>query len=282
MPRPRLFARALAGHLARLAGAGAAGAIALLASAGCVADSGDEAFVIRNNLAAGDTSCAFTPQLTAASTSRGTLNTRSPDPYLLAPLIESRITAATGQESLRTVSLMGAKIDLAVGPITVVDGQGNTTFSCAVEGATPCFDAAASADLAAGGITRFRSLFSAPLAPNMGLTAATFDLVPTTLVREIQRKVGALAADAHLRAQVVATARVYGQLNGSEVESPPFVFPVTVCNDCVVNILPTSCAQTPKSFVARKGNPCNPYQDGVLDCCQEGTSLICPAVGTAP
>ena len=276
MPRPRrlAFARALAGSLAWLAGAGA--------GAGCVADSGDEAFVIRNNLAVGDTSCAFTPQLTAASTSRGTLNTRSPDPYLLAPLIESRVTAATGQESLRTVSLMGAKIDLAVGPITVVDGQGTTTFSCAAAGATPCFSAAESADLAAGGITRFRSLFSAPLAPNMGLTAATFDLVPTTLVREIQRKVGTLAADAHLRAQVVATARVYGQLNGGEVESPAYVFPVTVCNDCVINILPTSCSLTPKTFTARKGNPCNPYQDGVLDCCQEGTSLVCPAVGTMP
>ena len=249
---------------------------------GCVADGGDEAFVVRNNLAPADTSCTFAPQTTAASVSRGTINTRSPDPYLLAPLLESRITAATGQESVRTVSLMGARIDLAIGPITVVDAQGDTTFSCAAEGGTPCFEAAALGDLAASGVTKFRSLFSAPLAPNMGLSTAAFDLVPTAAIREIVRKVGTIPEGAHLRAQIVATARVYGQLGGNEVESPPYVYPVTVCNDCVVNILPTSCAETPKSFAARKGNSCNPYQDGTLDCCRDGTALVCPAVGTMP
>jgi hypothetical protein len=252
-----------------------------LALAGCVADGGDEGLVIRNNLAPSGDSCELQPDLTAAFVSRGTLSTRSPDAYLLAPLIESRITAAMGQESARTVSLMGARIDLAIGPITVEDAQGNPTFSCAAEGASACFDDAERAQLAEAGVTRFRSLFSAPLPPNGGLTAAAFDLVPTAAVREIQRKAGPLAEGARLRAQVVATAAVYGQLGGSEVRGLPYVYPVTVCSDCVVSI-GKPCSETPTSFVPRTGNPCNPYQDGVLDCCTEGASLVCPAVGTMP
>jgi hypothetical protein len=55
---------------------------------------------------------------------------------------------------------------------------------------------------------------------------------------------------------------------------------VAVCNDCVVNVV-GSCVLTPKAFVPRRGNPCNPYQDGALDCCtNESGGLVCPAVGS--
>ena len=202
-------------------------------------------------------------------------------PYLLTPLIESRITADLGQESARTVSLKGAKVDLAIGPITVEDAQGALVFSCAAEGADACFGDAEVAALAAAGTTKFRSLFSAPLAPNGGLTSASFDLVPTAAIREIQRKAGALGAGARLHAQVVATATLYGDLNGGEVDGLPFDYPVTVCNDCVVNVV-GACVATPKTFQPRTGNPCNLFQDGVVDCCTNGADLVCPAVGTMP
>jgi hypothetical protein len=187
-----------------------------------------------------------------------------------------------GQESMRTVALMGAKIDLVVGPITVEDPLGNLTFSCAAEGASACFTEAERTALAMSAVTKFRSLFSAPLAPNGGLSTATFDLIPTAAVREIQRKAGTVPAGARLHAQVVATATIYGQLGGGEVESLPFVYPVTVCNDCVVNV-GKACAETPASFMPRPGNPCNPFQDGVVDCCTDAAgALVCPAVGTMP
>jgi len=254
----------------------------VLALAGCVADGGDEGLVVRNNLAPDGTSCELSPETDAPFLSRGTIHVRSPNPYLLSPLIESRITAVMGQESARTVSLMGARIDLAIGPITAEDAQGNTTFSCtAPDGANPCFGGAELTALADAAITKFRSLFSAPLPPNNGLTAATFDLIPTQALREIERKAGTLAAGARLRAQVVATATVYGRLGGGEVQSLPFVYPVTVCNDCVVNP-GKECSLTPASFVPRPGNPCNLYQDGIVDCCTEGATLVCPAVGTMP
>lgn len=251
-----------------------------LAAAGC-ADTGDEGFVIRNNLASSGMTCSLSASAAAPFQPRGQLSASSPVPYLLTPLIESRITAAVGQESSRTVSLKGAKIDLAIGPITVEDAQGGLLFSCAAEGAGACFSESEVAALADAGTTKFRSLFAAPLAPNKGLTSAAFDLVPTASIREIQRKAGAGGASGRLHAQVVATATVYGDLNGSEVEGLPFDYPVTVCNDCVVNVVGT-CAATPKTFMPRAGNPCNPFQDGLVDCCTNGADLICPAVGTMP
>jgi hypothetical protein len=257
-----------------------------LALAGC-ADTGDEGFVIRNNLAPDDTGCSFTPSIMTPFVSRGTLSTRSPKPYLLAPLIESRITAVMGQESARTVSLMGAKIDLAIGPITVEDARGDVTFSCAAEGGNQCFGEAERTMLAEAGITKFRALFAAPLAPNSGLSTAVFDLIPTAAVREIERKVGAIPDGGRLQAQVVATAAVYGQLGGREIDGLPYAYPVTVCAasslgpDCVVNVV-GACSTKPATFMPRTGNPCNPFQDDVLDCCTEGTELVCPAVGTMP
>ncbi|HWU90471.1 MAG TPA: hypothetical protein VN253_24570 [Kofleriaceae bacterium] len=247
------------------------------AAAGC-AGTGDEGLVIRNNLAPSGTSCSITASRSAPFQARGSLSTSSPVPYVLTPLIESRITAPAGQENSRTVSLMGARIDLELGPITVEDAQGGLVFSCAAEGASACFGDAERAALADAGTTKFRSLFSAPLAPNGGLSSASFDLVPTAAIREILRKAGTVPAGARLHAQVVATATVYGNLNGSEVEGPPYVYPVTVCNDCVVNVV-GACATTPATFMARPGNPCNPYQDGVVDCCSNGGALVCPAVG---
>ncbi len=258
----------------------------VLALAGCAA-TGDEGFVIRNNVAPAQDACTFMPSTSAPFVPRGTLSARASSAYLLAPLIESRITAVMGQESVRTVSLMGAKIDLAIGPMTVEDATGRVTFSCAAEGANQCFDDTERTALAGAGVTKFRSLFSAPLAPNGGLSTAAFDLIPTAAVREIERKVGTIPDGGRLQAQVVATATVYGQLGGSEVEGLPYVYPVTVCGggaggaDCVVNLV-GACASTPASFDPRPGNPCNPFQDGVVDCCTNGAALVCPAVGTAP
>ena len=254
--------------------------LVLVPIGGC-ADTGDEGFVVRNNLAPEEEACSFIASITSPFISRGTLSTRSTSAYLLTPLIESRITAAMGQENIRTVALQGAKVDLAIGPITVPDAQGAVTFSCAAEGANQCFSEAERTALASSGTTKFRQPFSAPLPPNGGLSSAVFDLVPTLVVNEIGRKVGAIPAGGRMNALVLATATVYGQLGGDEVDGLPFVYPVTVCNDCVVNVV-GQCSELKTTFVPRPGNPCNSFQDGTLDCCSNAAGLVCPAVGTMP
>jgi hypothetical protein len=250
--------------------------------AGCVADTGDEGFVVRNNLAPDEEKCSFVAATSSPALSRGTLHTRSSSAYLLTPLIESRLTAAMGQEQLRTVSLQGAKVDLAIGPITVEDALGAITFSCAAEGDRACFSETERDKLADDGLTKFRQPFSAPLPPNGGLSSAVFDLVPTTVVSEIKRKVGAVPVGGRMNALVLATATVYGQLGGSEVNGLPFMYPVTVCDDCIVNNL-GPCGEVSVTFEPRTGNPCNAYQDGVIDCCTNAAGgAVCPAVGTKP
>lgn len=235
--------------------------VPLAASVGCVAETGGEAMVIRQNLAPGDSGCTFMPSPTAPFYSRGAIDLLSPVPYAMTPLIESRITAVMGQESQQTIALRGARVDLELGPISFeVNGAVQTNETTE--------------------IVKFRSLFSAPLAPNGGFSTAHFDVLPTTALATIRGKLPAGAI--HVHAQAVATVVVYGDLGGDEVEGVPFVYPVTVCDDCVVNVLSATCP-LPMGTTVRTGNVCNPFQDGVVDCCGAGAGLRCPAtVSTTP
>jgi hypothetical protein len=231
----------------------------------CVADSGGEAMQIRQNLAPAEGGCSFDPMASSAFLARGTITLDSKQPYLMAPLIESRITAVMGQESQRTVALRGARVDLELSTISVENGGQVQVLE---------FSDAENETLRASGATKFRSLFSAPLAPNGALTTGTFDGVSLPALAAIRSKVQGMSGAIH--AQVLATVVVYGDLGGEEVESVPFVYPVTVCNDCIKMVLGT--CKLPMGTTVRPGNACNLNQDGVVDCClQEATGeLQCP------
>jgi hypothetical protein len=52
---------------------------------------------------------------------------------------------------------------------------------------------------------------------------------------------------------------------------------VTVCSDCIINDLGACGTKAAQNL----GDPCNPYQDGIVDCCDTaGGGLICPAPAT--
>ncbi len=236
-------------------------ALVLASLVGCAADTGDESFIIRSNLAVPEGDCILAPALEAVSQSRGQIFLDSPTPYLLHPMLESRIVAAEGKESLRTVFLKGANVDLIIGPIETIDAAGNVTLDPVEE------------------TVKFQSLFSAALPPNGGLVAAEFDLVPLSALASIRQRVGANPGRVH--AQVRATATVFGDFYGDQIEGAPFQFPVTVCNDCIVsrvlvNNVPAQCP-LPMTAAPRAGNACNPFQDGLVDCCETNGQLVCPA-----
>jgi len=233
---------------------------------GCVAASGDESFIVRSNLApAVGAACEFTPSVDAPSIARGQLFLDSPTPYVFNPLLESRITAAQGKESLRTIIVTGANVDLQIGPTERIDAAGNVTIDDTVATAS------------------FKSLFTTPLPPNGGLATGQFDLVPLSAVSELRAHLGAIGSGEHVHSQVIATATILGDYYGDEIESSPFQFPVTLCNDCVVNDL-GDCATLQMSTTVRPGNACNVFQDGIVDCCEDLTNntFICPAIGGAP
>jgi hypothetical protein len=241
--------------------------ISLALLGGCIAAEGDESFIIRSNLAAEGGTCVFQPSLDASFLARGQLFLDSPIPYLINPMLESRIVAAQGKESLRTILLEGANITLNIGPIERIGADGSVSLDETVETA------------------QFQSLFSAPLPPNGGLASAQFDLVPLSVVAGIRARAGAPGLD-RIHAQVTASMVVFGDYYGERLESNPFQYPVTVCNDCVVaNRFADGTFPTCDTFTAtaRQGNPCNVFQDGVVDCCDAGNGLIqCPAIATGP
>ena len=247
--------------------------ILLCLAGGCAADEYGS-FVILSNQAPTDPSvCAFIADESALFITRGQLSMFSTSSYVLNPLFASRLKSEAGKELQRTVALHGARIDLTVGPIEVIEnGQGS------VIDIDPT-DPELGANVA--GITKFETLFSAALPPNGGLSNASFDLVPRRVVDAIIARAQPSATRV-VHAQVVGAVEAFGDLQGSEIIGDPFQYPVTICNDCVVSDL-GACAALDPGVVARVGNPCNPFQDGIVDCCENATGgLTCPAMSTMP
>jgi len=243
----------------------------LLCVVGCAADEYGSFVILNNQSPSSGELCEFTADENNAFITRGQLAIESPSAYLLNPLFASRIKADMGKELQRTVALHGARVDLKVGPIQILENNVTTTIE--IDEADPELGAGV------GGVTKFESLFSAALPPN-GLSAATFDLVPRTVIDAVIARAQPSETRA-VHAQVVGTVVAFGDLQGSEIIGDPFQYPVTICNDCIVNIL-GDCINIPQGEIGRGGNPCNPFQDGIVDCCQGTTGLVCPSVGTMP
>lgn len=224
----------------------------------CAVDAGDESFIVRDNLAPAESACTFTAELGSATVSRGIISTQSPTPYLFNPLLESRVVAAEGKESLRTILVKGAHIDLTVGPTEVVDAAGGVTLDSTTR------------------TYQFDSLTSAALPPNGGLATAQFDAVSLQAIADVR----AAAGGNRVHAQAVVKAVVFGDFYGEELDSNSFQYPVTICNDCVIGTTFGDCATIPAGVMVRAGNPCSPFQDGVVDCCIDkanNNALVCPA-----
>jgi hypothetical protein len=235
----------------------------LLFAAGCVAPNGDESFVIRNNLAPqGDGTCSFTADTGAAVLSRGFIDTASSLPYQLHPLFESRINAPEGRESLRTIQVTGAEVTLEIGPIEIIEvDEFGDVVNVTVD---DFFDNS----------TEFTSLFSTSLGPNQGLSTATVDIVPLSAIALIRNRVG---PDVFFNAQTVAVVNPFGEYYGEEIDGTEYRYPVTVCNSCARQIVGDCEQPDPGATMLAFSNGCNPFQDGVIECCRDTVNggLLC-------
>jgi hypothetical protein len=76
---------------------------------------------------------------------------------------------------------------------------------------------------------------------------------------------------------VTAEVVVFGDLNGGDVESVPFFYPVDVCDGCL-KIDRGPCSGLPDDFEPEQGGECNPLQDAAADCCTDADGDdVCPA-----
>ena len=239
-------------------------ALFVAALGGCVADNGDEGILIVSNTSAPAAACTFTGSPTQQFNPHGSFSVFSTEGYSLFPLMKSRITSTPAMMDARTILVEGARVTLTFPDESV-------------------FTAAQQTDLRNRGIMKFSSLFSAPLAPG-GTANGIFDIITPALLDELvaAKGVGILAANApSFRAEVVATVVVYGDLAGEETTSQEFQYPVTICNDCIANVV--GMCPLPMGTVVSTGNACNQYQDGNVTCCRQGADVICPAiVSTTP
>ncbi|MFN0248254.1 MAG: hypothetical protein ACKV2T_15285 [Kofleriaceae bacterium] len=216
---------------------------------GCLAadGAGDEAIYIAKAVAASGESCSFSSSPDSPFIGHGLITAFSPAPYLIHPQLRSKVSDSAGAD--KTIQIHGARISLD-------------------------FQDDAIDDLVDSRHKKFQSLFSAPLAPNEGsATDTSFTLVPEGALEAIAATIG---TGEDFETEVVGKIVVYGDLAGDEVTSQEFRFPVTICSNCVT--VNRGTCPLPAGTTVRAGNACNPFQDGVVDCCSLPEGILCPAV----
>ncbi len=227
--------------------------VAVGLGAGCVDDAGDGALrIIRNQAIEEGEACAISPSLTNPSLSGGTIEASSPYGYLLTPVIQNFATSQGGKYTQQRMAFLeGARVD-----VSFPDPE--------------LFTAAELAALAEDDLLKYSSPFSATIGPDSGTAGVGFEVLPPALLARILPK---LATAVGNRTQVHLRIKVFGQMGGGEVESESYFYPVRVCDGCVIASTFT-CGAT--GVTVREGNPCNPYQDGLVDCCVAAGQVYCP------
>ena len=223
-----------------------------LGLAACASDTGDESMFLSKNVAPGD-GCIFTATATELFNPHGAYSLFARRGYDLFPQVVSTISATETTVEQRTIQIRGARVDLAMADGSAVNAP-----------------------------THFESLFAAPVPPNGGLADGAFELIPTSFAAAVAAANNITPATTSVfKAEVIAKVVLFGDLTGTEVLSQEFQYPVTLCNDCVTNIVGT-CPLPSTAVVTNVGNSCNPYQDGYVDCCSSGNNVICPATIAPP
>jgi len=122
-------------------------------------------------------------------------------------------------------------------------------------------------------LLEYQQPWAATIDPGGGLLAAGVGVVPTELARQIA---GLRVLGDGQTVPINVRVRAVGVRREGEVESQEFVYPIEVCQGCLIaNLRP--CPYAPTNI----GNPCNVAQDTAVDCCQDGTELVCPSIPPA-
>lgn len=189
--------------------------LASAAATGCVADSGDESYVILNNLAPEideETMIAtFTPSEDGPFVSTAT-STTDFSLVEVGSMVESRIDAPEGKESLRTIFIMGGNIEAEVSDITEIAADGSVRRVGAAE------------------IIQYQLPFSGSVRPNRSLSAVVYPLIPPEIMATVASKFASngITFDGRSFITINTTITMFGDYYGERLDSQPFHFPVTI------------------------------------------------------
>jgi hypothetical protein len=220
------------------------------------ADSGKPVFIFQNQVMMAG--CVVPSSEGTAFNPQGELDTTNPLPgsttvnpgYIFGALIENLTMASTTDPTLHTMFVQGADVELVAAPTTA--SQNLIT------------------SLAAGGNTKRTARFSGAIKAG-GAAGIPFPIIDTSQSDAIGASISGTGFT-----QVIAKIKVWGQMDGGDVVTPEFEFPVNVCKGCLFADVGACTSLTAAS--TNKGGPCNILADGNLDCCDNATGgLTCPA-----
>jgi hypothetical protein len=222
-----------------------------------VADNGGEGFIILNNTAPPAGMCLLTGALGQPFISHGEISTLSPSGYLFTPLIQSKLATVNMSDTTKTILFNGANIELTVEAMTIQHADGTFT-----KPTPPTLE---------GTDGKFQALFSGSLTPG-GTANVSFEIIPVSTIAAIVQA-AAIAPTDKMSAEVKAIIKPFGTAGGDRIDGTQFQYPVTVCNDCIVD----DHGACPLTGTVRLGNACQPFQDEPVDCCRDSSNnLICP------
>jgi len=209
----------------------------LMGAAGCT-DSGKTLLIVQNQVA-GD-GCVISSSISGTYLGRGIIDTNASIGYIFNPVVQNRATAS--KNATRVAFIEGYEVD-----ISFPDGSVTADSS----------------------LTSFSRRTSASIFPG-GNTGMSFEIVPVELLESL-----GLAAGESV--ELVAEVSVFGTMDGGDVESTPFAYPITVCNGCMTVDL-GACSDVATDFSPQTGGECNTLQDIPVECCTlSDSSLLCPA-----
>jgi hypothetical protein len=234
-------------------------AVALVAalSGACVADN-TTIYILQNQVIGAN--CTVSGDIHAVGLTEGRLDVTEPVPgfgfpnpgYTFGPVVVNSAVAPTTMPNLHIVFLNGGDVELRAGPSTRSQDIINS--------------------LVAANDNKRTVRFSASVTPG-GSAGVPYDIIDGEQTQRINGLIGETES-----IQLIAHTTVFGTIDGGDIVSAPFDYPVTVCKGCLWGSL-GPCSAIPKGTAISKGGPCNPIQDVGLTCCADPTdNLICPAV----
>jgi hypothetical protein len=189
-------------------GAVACGTLAAVASVGC-ADPETSIF-IQHNLKIESPACVARSDPEATSLGSGLLDVAFNLEYTASLLVGNQLTPRGEKPKLRPETM---RVQLRGAEVMLTDLQGNVIEDSFSVPGTGFIDPSAGEN------------------PGYGVTFA--ELIPATVGDRLRRQLEPVGRGASRT--VIAEVRVFGDtLGGAEVESGPFIYPITVCYGCSV------------------------------------------------
>ena len=177
--------------------------------------------------------------------------------YFFFPLIENNLPAApSGSIDPNQIQLSGFQVD-----ITNIPGAG---LPAPIQNVLDN----------AGALAHYQVPWSGGVDAGGGHLSAAVSAFPVALAQQMAAA-GGLGSDPSNVVQLNISA-LGTTNNGQHMTSDPFHFPLHICSGCLVansGNIPACPFSAPAEFT---GNECNPAQDGVVDCCTQNGSLVCP------